>query len=187
MQLEVLKPSYFYHFYNRGNNHENIFIEEDNYVYFLSLVKKYIIQIADIYSYCLLPNHFHFIIRIKDVEDLTVKQKEKIHQPISNLFNAYTKAFNKKYHRSGSLFQKHPKRVIIDDDEYLKNLIIYVNTNSSHHEIEDYLSYKYSSYHALISKNTTEIKRDEVIDYFEDVDNFKKVLRDKKVTIEETY
>ncbi len=58
----------FYHVYNRGNNKDQIFIEEDNYLYFLILIKKYLLPIADIYSYCLIQNHFHLIIKIKDEE-----------------------------------------------------------------------------------------------------------------------
>ncbi|PHR73697.1 MAG: transposase [Lutibacter sp.] len=184
MKLEPLKPSLFYHFYNRGNNKENIFIKDDNYVYFLSLIKKHIIPIAEIYSYCLLPNHFHLIIKIKDENLLSDKQKNKIYQPFSNLFNAYTKAFNKKYNRTGSLFQKHPKRIIIDSDEYLKNLIIYVNTNSSHHSIADYNTYKHSSFQALISSIPTLLKRDDVIELFDSVENFKYILEFKKQNLE---
>jgi len=162
MKLEPLESSYYYHLYNRGNNKENIFIEDANYLYFLKLVKKYILPIADIYSYCLLPNHFHFILRIKENSDLPldfVNGKKKLHQPFSNLFNAYTKAINKKYNRTGSLFQKHPKRILIKDEVYLRNLIIYVNTNPSHHAIADSSIYKFSSYQALISNKQTNIAK----------------------------
>jgi putative transposase len=50
----------YYHIYNRGNNKENIFIEEKNYNYFLEKIKKYILPIADVYAYCLLKNHFSY-------------------------------------------------------------------------------------------------------------------------------
>ena len=142
MKLEPLLPANYYHFYNRGNNKENIFREEENYHYFLALVKKYLLPIASIYSYCLLLNHFHFIIKIKEEKFLPKAIRTKkmtLHQPLSNLFNAYTKAFNKKYNRTGSLFQKHPKRILITDENYLRNLIVYINVNPSHHEIENFL------------------------------------------------
>ncbi len=176
MKLEPLETSQYYHFFNRGNNSETIFFEEENYSYFLKLMKKYLLQIADVYSYCLLSNHFHFIIRIKDNAVLTDKYKEEnnnIHQPISNMLNAYTKAINKKYNRVGSLFQKHPKRILIQNEKYLKNLILYVNTNSTHHNICDFEKYKHSSYQALISNNPTLLKRNEVIELFNDIENFK--------------
>ncbi len=183
MKLTRLEPGGYYHYFNRGNNKENIFKSEENYPYFLFLVSKYIIPIAEIYSYCLLPNHFHFIIRIK--EEFELDKEIKItsrwtFQPFSNLFNAYSKAINKKYNRTGSLFQKHPKRIKIKDDTYLRNLIIYVNTNPDHHGIGNYQTYKYSSYSSIISKTETLISREKVIDLFDDLDNFKTILRMKK-------
>jgi len=184
MKLLQLEPSYYYHFFNRGNNKENIFMEEDNYFYFLNLLKKYLIPIADFYSYCLLPNHFHLVFRIKDHWDLPVKikiGKTSLHQPFSNLFNAYTKAINKRYNRSGSLFQKHPKRIKIESMAYFQNLIIYVNTNPSHHDISDFSNYRFSSYNGLISNNETLLKRKETIALFDDVENFKFVCKKQKI------
>lgn len=58
-----LLPGVFYHIYNRGNNRENIFIEERNYTLFMNLYSRYIPPIADTYAYCLLRNHFHFLVR----------------------------------------------------------------------------------------------------------------------------
>ena len=135
----------------------------------------------------MLPNHFHLILRIKDSEYLPENYKNnetKIYQPFSNLFNAYAKAFNKQQQRTGSLFQKSPKRILIKDENYLRNLIIYVNINSTHHNILDYKKYKYSSYNALISNKLTLLKREEVINLFDSVENFKYVLKSKKINIE---
>jgi len=68
----ALKYGKYYHIYNRGNNRENVFFEERNYHHFLNLYVKYIELVADTYSYCLLPNHFHLLVRIK-----TVKEQEE--------------------------------------------------------------------------------------------------------------
>ncbi|UMB59725.1 transposase [Lutibacter sp. A80] len=187
MKYQPFQPSNFYHLYNRGNNKECIFKNDENYIYFLALVKKYLLPICDIYSYCLLPNHFHFIIRIKDLETLPEKirnEKSKLHQPFSNLFNAYTKAINKQYKRTGSLFQEHLKRIKISDETYLYNLIVYVNTNSKHHSFSEFENYKYSSYKSLISTKPTLLKRLIVIQLFNDIDNFKFVHNMKKLNIE---
>jgi len=62
-----LQYGLYYHIYNRGNNRENIFLEERNYRYFLQLYLKYIEPIAWTFAYCLLRNHFHFLVRIKDL------------------------------------------------------------------------------------------------------------------------
>lgn len=130
-----------------------------------------------------MPNHFHFILKIKERKNLPEKIKSRkrgIHQPFSNLFNAYTKAYNKKYGRSGSLFQEHLKRIEIKNENYLKNLIVYVNTNSSHHHISDYTKYKYSSYYAIISTKPTLLKRNELLTMFDNVTNFIHIHQAKK-------
>jgi len=187
MKYQPFKPSHIYHLYNRGNNKENIFKTRGNYAYFLFLVKKYLIPICDIYSYCLLPNHFHFIIKIKDINELPENIRTgvcKIYQPSSNLFNAYTKAINKEHKRTGSLFQEHLKRIKIDNEEYLRNLIVYVNTNPTHHTILNYENYKYSSYKSLLSKKPTLLKRITVLNLFEDRENFEFVHKTKKINIE---
>ena len=187
MKLQPLIPSYYYHFYNRGNNKENIFVEEDNYHHFLKLIKKYLLPIVDIYSYCLLTNHFHLLLKIRGDESLPEqirKGKTTVHQPFSNLFNAYTKAFNKKYARTGSLFQKHPKRILIKDEEYLRNLIVYINTNPGHHNIAEFATYKFSSYRALISTKPTLLQRNEVMVLFDDVENFTYMHQNKKIDLE---
>ncbi|MCF6181796.1 transposase [Lutibacter sp.] len=187
MKHQPFEVGHFYHVFNRGNNKENIFKTEDNYIYFLNLVKKYLLPICDVYSYCLLSNHFHFIIRIKDFNELPENFKNgktKLHQPFSNLFNAYTKAINKKHQRTGSLFQEHLKRIQINDEDYLRNLIVYVNTNPTHHSISNFEDYKYSSYQSLISKKDSLLKREEVLNLFNDVENFKYVHKVKKLNIE---
>ena len=65
MEKEVFEIGQYYHIYNRGNNKENIFIEDKNFNYFLKKMKEYLIPIADVYAYCLLKNHFHIIFKNK--------------------------------------------------------------------------------------------------------------------------
>ncbi|MDC7999587.1 hypothetical protein POV26_00900 [Aequorivita todarodis] len=89
MQYEPLKSEQYYHIFNRGNNREDIFLEEKNY-YFLNLMKKYVVPIADVLAYCLLKNHFHLFIRTKQVDD-----EHLISKKFSDFFNAYAKAINK--------------------------------------------------------------------------------------------
>lgn len=66
-----LEHGQYYHIYNRGNNRENLFVEERNYLYFLKLYGQHIEPVASTFAYCLLPNHFHILVQIKEVEDLT--------------------------------------------------------------------------------------------------------------------
>ena len=87
MKQDVFKAGHYYHIYNRGNNKENIFIEDKNYNYFLKLLVKYVVPIADIYAYCLLKNHFHIAIRTKseaEIFDFYVKKKTKIFEGPTN-------------------------------------------------------------------------------------------------------
>lgn len=77
MKKEIFEAGHYYHIYNRGNNKENIFIEERNYVYFLQLLKIYILPVADVYAYCLLKNHFHLLVRIKEEDELPEKVQRK--------------------------------------------------------------------------------------------------------------
>lgn len=187
MKYQPFETGHYFHLYNRGNNNENIYLEQENYGYFISLMKKYLLQIADVLSYCLLPNHFHIILKFKDDSELDIKENLKrkpLHQPISNMLNSYTKSINKRYNRRGSLFQEHLKRIKITEENYLKNLILYVNTNPSHHQIEDYRTYKHSSYRTLISQKKTLLERDFVIELFNNVENFKYMLQSKKLNME---
>ena len=90
MKQEPFEAGTYYHIFNRGNNKENIFKEEGNYTYFLQLTKKYLKETCNIYAYCLLPNHFHLLLKIKENEQLPIdfqNGKKKLHQAFSNLFN----------------------------------------------------------------------------------------------------
>jgi len=65
-----LEGGKFYHIYNQGNNRENIFYSSDNYEYFLHKFDEYLSDFVDVYAYCLMPNHFHFLIRVKELGEL---------------------------------------------------------------------------------------------------------------------
>lgn len=181
MKLETLNKDCFYHIYNRGNNGDNIFIEEKNYIYFLSLIEKYLVGRVSIYAYCLMKNHYHILLRIED--------EEKITQSFSNLFNAYAKAFNKATNRTGSLFEKHFKRIKVNSEDYLKALVVYIHLNPQHHQfVEDFNDYSHSSYRTLISGNAnTFLNKAEVIELFGDIDNFIFVHNQKGNTLTKKY
>ncbi|MGD9991965.1 MAG: transposase [Salinivirgaceae bacterium] len=106
-----LVPNKFYHIYNRGINGCALFNEAANYTYFLSLYKKHIHPVAQTYAWVLMRNHFHLLLRIKPFQNpegfqglRNLSAEKRINQQFSNFFNAYTKAFNKRYNRTGSLF-----------------------------------------------------------------------------------
>jgi REP element-mobilizing transposase RayT len=187
----ILSSDSIYHIYNRANGNELIFKTEDNYRYFLQKYDSYISLIADTYCYCLMPNHFHFLVKIKGENDLTENFKDQIRKDnhkdqtgfknlsglvsfqFSKLFNAYSKAFNKQQNRKGSLFIRPFKRKQVTDEQYLKKLVHYIHYNPVEAGLAKNPEYwKFSSYKSFVSKQTTKLKRADVISWYDDLDNF---------------
>ena len=164
----------YYHIYNRGNNRETVFLDERNYRHFLQLYARYIEPVADTYAYCLLPNHFHLLVRIRAEEEiqetLRVSQTPRALQPsrqFAHLFNAYAKAINRAYGRTGSLFQHPFGRIVVDSQAYLLQLTAYIHQNPQRHGlVSDFRTWTYSSYPALLSTRPTHLKRGEVLGWF---------------------
>lgn len=75
IQLESGK---YYHIYNRGNNKERIFFNEHNYEYFMRKFDFYLTEYVDLFAFCLLPNHFHFIVRVKEAKEIPSSENPKI-------------------------------------------------------------------------------------------------------------
>ena len=174
--IQPLENGKYYHIYNRGINSDILFKENSNYEHFLKLYDLHIESMAETYAWCLMKNHFHFVIRIKDAEEIKTENKIPPSQSFSNLFNAYTKAFNKKYNRHGALFERPFKRKGIENENYFQNLIAYIHNNPVHHTICEYpLQYPWSSYRTCLSNKPTKLKRKEVMELFGDIENFKYV------------
>ncbi len=178
--IQALENGNYYHIYNRGINSDILFKEKSNYEHFLTLYDIHINPIADTYAWCLMKNHFHFLVRIKDVKEINIEKKIQPSQSFSNLFNAYTKAFNKRYNRHGTLFERPFKRKQINFDPYFQNAIVYIHNNPVHHNICDHpIEYPWSSYVTCISEKPTKLQRKEVINLFGDVENFKFLHEEK--------
>ncbi|HLC05830.1 MAG TPA: transposase [Anaerolineales bacterium] len=111
----------FYHIYNRGVNKLPIFLEPRNYPYFLDLMNRYLSRDgALIAAYCLMPNHYHLLVRIG-----SGSLSARMHQ----LGMAYTNAVNKAYGRVGPLFQGRFKAVAVEHDAQLLHLSRYIHLN----------------------------------------------------------
>lgn len=183
MKLQPIEAGKYFHIYNRGINRCNIFNETENYLYFLRLYEKYIDPVAETFAFCLLKNHFHLLLRIKEPQELTditleefFKGTAENYDPprqFSNLFNAYAQAFNKRYERTGSLFVRPFRRKLVDNEKYFRHLIYYVHHNPVKHRFTDsMIDYPWSSYKTIISIQPTRLSRNRVIGYFDDVGNF---------------
>ena len=188
-----LEPGYFYHIYNQGNARVKVFFKEENYIYFLKKTDAYLGDFVEVYSYCLLSNHFHFLIKIKEESEIlknAIRTKELegfykrnlsknnlagllVSEKLRRLFMAYSKSINKQQNRTGSLFRKNFKRKKINNLEYLKQVVIYIHRNPEHHGITNNFSdYPWSSYNRILEDKITKLKKEEVIGWFEDKQNF---------------
>ena len=70
-KIDPLEYGRYYHIYNRGINGTDLFLANENYLWFIKLYKKYIDIIADTFAWCLMKNHFHFLVRIKEEEEVS--------------------------------------------------------------------------------------------------------------------
>ncbi|NTE05383.1 transposase [Agrobacterium tumefaciens] len=160
-----IEENSYYHLYNRGNNKELIFYEKENYHFFLERFKKHISPHVDVFAYCLMPNHFHFFLRINNLIGF---EKE-----IKNFFISYTKSINNYYNRAGSLFQGRYKIKKIDSESYYTRIITYIHQNPKDLVSNGSLSnYIYSSYNAYLSEKVTLIQKEEVLEWFGGLQEF---------------
>ncbi len=134
----------YYHIYNRGSGRQPIFREGENYLFVLRQVKKYCRELLiTVIAYCLLPNHYHFLLRQDGPETAGLAPQW--------VFNSYTKAFNKRYGHSGTLFEGRFKAIHVDRHEYLLHLCRYIHANPVKHGlVSDLAQWPYSNYHEWI-------------------------------------
>lgn len=111
-----------YHVYNRGAHKERLFLNSANYQYCLRLLHKYVKKYSvSLLAYCLMPNHYHFVLR-QDAGG-------SISRCLQTLFNAYTQGFNKVTGHKGTLLQGEAKRILVESDDQLVFLIRYIHLN----------------------------------------------------------
>lgn len=119
------KPYHVYHIFNQGNNKELIFFEERNYHFFLEKMKRHLLPHAHLLAYCLMPNHFHWLVCVKEKGcqmSNMIKPSRFDHEPteenrhqqnlsagIAVLLRSYTRAINIQQERTGSLFRQKTK------------------------------------------------------------------------------
>lgn len=180
---QPLVPGKYYHIYNRGNNGIDVFFENGNYEYFLKLYHQYIFPIAETFAWCLMKNHFHFLVYIriekeilKDSLEYSTVETPKVldaSKQFGHLFNAYTQAVNKKYTRTGSLFEKPFERKAVTSEKYLRNLIWYIHNNPVHHGFTKTVGeYPWSSFGSVLSDKPTRIEREAIIEIYGSKENF---------------
>lgn len=141
----------YYHVYNRTNNRELLFKNFNNYHFFLNRYDYYLNSSVQKIGYCLMPTHFHFLIRVKPNLELKALFKNNlsihIEEQFRRLFVCYTKSINIQQKRHGSLFQRPFKRTFISDRSDVVRKLCYIHHNPIHHGLaNDYHKWKFSSY-----------------------------------------
>ncbi len=149
------EKEYIYHIYSQGNNHRKIFLLQKNYLYFLEKLRDFILPYADILAWCLMPNHFHLMVKVNEVElpkpsqgvtpshPLTknnplppshpLTKIRTLNQSIGIMLRSYTRAINKQEGFSGSLFREEAKADCLNCTEgltkpyFMKQGITHIN------------------------------------------------------------
>ena len=151
--IKIDIPESYYHVYARGASLQPVFIDKDDYLYFLSLFHRYLShdnvtnavgvtydklhEDLELLCYCLMENHFHLLIYQKN--------EHAMPRLMRGVMTAYSRYFNKKYERSGSLFETRYKASRISSDEYLMHVSRYIHLNPSKWETYPYSSIRYYS------------------------------------------
>jgi REP element-mobilizing transposase RayT len=181
-----LEPEKCYHIYNHSCGSEDLFRNDGNYIYFLKKYEAYLSPVFETFAYCLMPNHFHFMVKVRSEEIIVNYFKsagsEDFHKDaisnalthqVGSFFNAYTKAYNKAFSRRGSLFVQSFRRKHINDNAYFKKLVHYIHHNPVHHcFVNDVYDWKYSSFHSIISDKETFLEKEQVIEFFGSREDF---------------
>jgi putative transposase len=209
-------PNCFYHVYNRGVNKVDIFIDDQDKKFFLNRLKENLFPKLEInldedsdksftknhtpyvrknlpegsfslISYCIMPNHFHILIRQNG--------EIPVSKLISKVCTSYSKYFNLKYGRVGAVFQDQFKAIYVDDNEYLLWLSAYINLNPVVSGIVKFAeNWKWGSYSEFLNESTDLLCDKEVIkdqfksmkSYRESISDFLKVVQAKKLSEIET-
>ncbi len=155
------EPGEIYHVYNQGNNRQKIFFNRDNYLFFINKMRVHLTDHCDFLAWCLMPNHFHWLIKVKN-QELEVGKGSKdsplqdsvppINRSLSVLLSSYTKAINKSHGRCGSLFRSKTKAKKLNPDKAKNNnypliCFLYIHQNPLRADLVSKLEdWEYSSY-----------------------------------------
>ncbi len=186
----------YYHVYNRTVDSSLLFANTDNYRFFLEKFDEYLSDYVKTYAYCLLGNHFHWLLEVQSEKHirekigqfemqnperiLAIKQDKphkSVHEIVSHqfrkFFQSYAMAFNKQQERYGTLFQTPFKRALVDNEQYFTNLIAYIHTNPQKHGIiKDFRHYEWSSYQRITIEKPTKLQKNAVLEWFGGRDSY---------------
>ncbi len=173
----------YIHLYKRGNHKDALFKEEECYYLFLEMYKKYMKPIALLYAYCLLPTHFHLLVRVKSADEIgdICQCDERFWYQYRSFLGIYTKRINDTYKRSGCLVNGGYSNIVDPKENSFYQLFIYIHQNPELYGIvSDYRLWPFSSYFAYRKKDRRSIIAK---DLFFDDKSYKKIMESGEVCI----
>ena len=162
-----------YHVYNRGNGVEPVFRNFANYDYFLRKYYEFMDPHWETLAYCLMPTHFHCLVRVKLGASEFVGQKQRCVKAYADFCNGYVQAFNKQHGRKGSLFMRNFKRKSVEEEIYLRKLVCYIHNNPvKDGYVRTAQEWHHSSFYDMIKMSEAECTSNEVVNWFGSKDDF---------------
>jgi len=160
-------PGVVCHVYNRGVNKEEIFKDDEDYLFYLKRLREYKDKFnINVICYNLIPNHYHYI--LEQLGDFPIVNLMR------SLHTSYGQYFNKKYKRVGPLFQDRFKQIVLEDNDKMLYLSAYINANAKIHgiidEAKDYKWCSYSDYLGL--RNGTLCNKERIVNQFRDTGDY---------------
>jgi putative transposase len=143
--LRIDFPETFYHVLSRGNERREIFCGDDDYKRFLHLIGRMVERFGlEVHAYVLMNNHYHLLVKTK---------KANLSRAVQWLGVSYSVWFNRRYQRSGHLFQGRFKSFLIQNETYFAAMCMYIHGNPLRAGVaEELADYPWSSYHAYCGK-----------------------------------
>jgi REP element-mobilizing transposase RayT len=166
-RLNPLLTGYIYHLYNRGVNREKIFYSDRNYLFFINQMCKYLPRHSECFAFCLMPNHFHLLIKIID--------EEFVSKALQPLMVSYSKAINSELGRIGPLFQGRFQANLIEDKIQFLDCLKYIHLNPVQARFVSHpTEWAYSSYRQYLSaRSLTFLITSFALEYFGNLQEFR--------------
>ena len=163
----------YYHIYNRTIGEAKLFFNPGNYPYCMHLIKRYAPRYgAAVIAYCLMPNHYHFLLRQETDVPLS--------RFVSVLFNAYVQAVNRQQGRKGTLFEGRFRHVLVEEEGYIIQLCRYIHLNPVKAGlVADPAAWPYSDYLEWLNERTGDLKDEGFIrERFSTPDEYRAFVRE---------
>ena len=163
----------YYHLYNRCVSQRNLFHDDVDFVKFLALMKQYLNpQEVHIVAYCLMPNHYHFLLyQISDTP---------IYVFVNKIAQSYARYYNKKYDMKGALWSNKLQHICIQNETYMLRLCAYIHLNPIKARlVPDLIDWHWSNYPEWIGIRNGKLFDAYIRDsYFTKPDSYSEFIRD---------